>query len=1240
MICYAVAGDYRQRMRRKQWVPYNRLKLVEMLSALTAIWRDNYQRSKLTASTAAFVALALMSSAAVGTETNIWRIGEPDGSDHEFSGTVPRAGKELLVRIGSSTERAQWPRFHPGSGNGVWGGTPYRYGLSFELPQSPVTGVFHLDLDLLFRQPRVPALDLEINGHRGRYYFDPEPMFELGAVEDQFNPIRSRQRRRIALPATFFRPGENRLVLSAVDEPPTVISNQNIGGSGDSGFYYDALTLSHDPEGVAAASVLASVKPTIFFPRTLKSVREECYLMVQFPASWLGGRARVRIGDFQAELEVPKPAEFGEARLSFLVPADLPAARARIELFNADRLAPAPKRSTDGLMAGVPDYINECAFRPAKKWKLFYAPNEHLDVGYTDYRAKVAEVHARCMDELMKTLARHPKYRFNLDGSWIAEQWLELRSPAQTAQLAAQAKAGRIGMNAFYCSIATEYPSLEENIRNLYYSKELAARFGVPFDFALVSDVPSVSWCVPSVLASAGIHYFANGGNQDRGPMLANGHWNVRSPFWYEGPDGQRVLSWFSAHYHQFKALFGLPPALDSGRGGVERFIRAYELTGYVPDAVLIYGTEVENLPTTYPDAEFVERWNARLAWPQIVTCRFSEFFEYIEKRYGTDLPVVRGTGGAYWADNFGTLAGATARDRANQTRAVTAETFATLAAALDPKLKFSSDLDHGIWRELLLYSEHNFGIGGLNDRPESDAAIGIVNEKQDQTLRAEWDIDKLLRRSLSQLGDQIQTEGQNLLVFNPLGWRRSGLVQFQIDRSVTLTNLSTGEQVDCEPLAQKDGVQTIRFWAADVPPIGYKVYRLGHGNPAKALNLLNAPGNIVENRFYRLILEPERAAIKSMYDKQLGRELVDSSSPYLAGEYLFVSGGGTETGRGRGSEDSRLLHPFTWLPDPKLDIHHAQDGLLFAVENTPWGKKIRMRATALHTPQISTEILLLDDKKQIEFQSDIQVDLLLAKQASYFSFPWALSNMTFHYDIPNGFVNPARDLLEGGCNDWFSIQHMVNAEEDGASISLAAVDAPLVCLGDICRGRWLAQFTNSFSTVFSYALNNYWSPKWAGKKSGQYRYRYVITSGTSFQPAAAARWGREARVPLEVAALKTSDKLPGLRGRLPPDQASLATVMPENLVFTALKTAEDGEGLVARVLETGGQETDGVLSFPLLNVNAAQEANAVEVPGRRLKQDAQGIHFHIKPYQFVTVRLHTRKAGRHATERQVEFKR
>jgi hypothetical protein len=1155
----------------------------------------------------------------------VWNLGEPDRSEHEFSASPNAAtNKPVIVQIGSGNELRQWPKFHPGSGNGAYGGRPYAFTLVFDLPAPHSQGVFYLDLSLLFRQPRVPALDLDVNGHGARFFFDPDPMFEIGNTDDQFNATRSAARRKLALPARFFKAGENRLTFVAVDDPPVVIENRNVGGKGDSGFYYDALALTHDPQAAPDETLQASLKPTGFFPKAGKRVLQECVLALRYPDSWTGGSASVTLGGFINHLETPKPAEFGEARYAVLVPDDVPATEGRIELG-----APSSIRLTDSPVPG--NHIFPISFTPAKKWKVFYAPNEHLDIGYTDYRPKVAEVHARCLDDLLNVLDAHPSYRFNVDGSWITEQWLATRSAEQAAKLAKHARAGQIGVNALYSSFVTDYPSYEAFIRNLYPSKDLQDRYGIPFDYANITDIPGNSWSVPSVLASAGIRYFTDGGNQDRGPLIAYGHWSVKSPFWWEGPDGQRVLTWFSSHYHQFKAVCGLPPTIESGKGGLARFLRIFEQAGYAPDAVLLYGTEVENLPAEYDDAAFVERWNSKFAYPQLITCRFPEFFQYIEKNFSAGLPVVRGEAGAYWGDNAGIFARGTARDRGNQMRAISAETLATLTATLNPRLRFPQELDHDIWRNILLFIEHTYGSHRTRGQPEHDEVIGQLTDKENQTIQAEADIDKMIRHGLSQLADQIQTTGQDLIVFNPLSWKRSGLVRFMVDRGATLTDVATGRPVDYEVIEDKDGAQAIRFLAAEVPALGYKVFRLGRGQTQRPGTTQQATGNVVENRFYRITLDPARASIKRLYDKSLGRELVDASSPYEVNEYLFVSGGGTETGRGNGAEHTRLLDPYFWLPPAELTVHHPEQGGLVGVEKTPWGQRIRMTASALHTPRIEIEMLLPDEAKRIELRNTIQVDLQYAKQASYFAFPWAMSPPTFRYDVANGWVNPAKDLLEGACSEWFSIQHVAGVEDPNAAVNLAVAEAPLVCLGDIFRGTWPRTFTNNTPTIFSYALNNYWSPKWAGRKSAELTYHYAITSAPRFDSTQAARFGRETRCPLEIAELKSSDKLPTSRGTLPPGQASFATLTPESLVMISLKAAEDGKGIIVRLQETAGCETEGVLTLPFMAIDSAREANAVEVPGKSLKHDGTAVHFHIRPNQVLTLRLAARPGNSHA---------
>jgi len=150
----------------------------------------------------AIILLVLQGAPVCAIEKAIWRLGKSDRSDHEFaSAPDPQMSKPVVVRFGTGNETRQWPKFHPGSGNSAFGGRVYRFTLVFDLPTPQPQGVFYLDLSLLFRQPRVPAVDVDINGHCGRYYFNPDPMFEVGDSDLPF--LRSTKNR---LPCRFSLP--------------------------------------------------------------------------------------------------------------------------------------------------------------------------------------------------------------------------------------------------------------------------------------------------------------------------------------------------------------------------------------------------------------------------------------------------------------------------------------------------------------------------------------------------------------------------------------------------------------------------------------------------------------------------------------------------------------------------------------------------------------------------------------------------------------------------------------------------------------------------------------------------------------------------------------------------------------------------------------------------------------------------------------------------------------------------
>ena len=81
---------------------------------------------------------------------------------------------------------------------------------------------------------------------------------------------------------------------------------------------------------------------------------------------------------------------------------------------------------------------------------------------------------------------------------------------------------------------------------------------------ANITDVPSYSWSYASILHDAGIRYFAAGSNNWRAPILLQGRWNAKSPFYWEGPDGGRVLMWYSRAYLQLASMFGVPPTVEA----------------------------------------------------------------------------------------------------------------------------------------------------------------------------------------------------------------------------------------------------------------------------------------------------------------------------------------------------------------------------------------------------------------------------------------------------------------------------------------------------------------------------------------------------------------------------------------------------------------------------------------------------------------------------------------------------
>jgi alpha-mannosidase len=1126
--------------------------------------------------------------AAPSTSQLIWQIGKFDRSSFELNERANLHSIPLPVFVvGKSAAARDWPSSQPGSQNGKFGDRPYPYSVIFDLP-AVTSGRYSLTVAMLLFHARVPCLRVDINGRTGTFYLDRKPNFYPGNISTVFYPTSGWAKLKILLPTSFLRQGENRLVLTAVDNHPDP--------EGDSFLTYDAIRLSMDSHPRPALPRI-DIEPTIFYKSAPAGLRELTDVIVTLDQKVTSGSFKFVVGGQTFSARLSSHPDFGQQTFEFEIP----------EIKN-----PTPV-SLVLIVNGVSRTLRS-TFNPKRKWTLDVVPNLHLDIGFTDYRAKIAEIHARNIDKLVNEIGRDPQMRFSLDGSWIVQQFMATRSPAERDAFLALAREGKISVPAQLANVLTGSCTLEELIHALRYSYYLHRKFGIPFNYANITDIPSYTWSLPSVLSAAGIHYFAVGSNQDRGPVLLYGRWNERSPFWWEGPDGHKVLMFYARQYATLSYLCGRPYEMINCRQSLPVFLYPYETSAYKPTVILIYGTQGDNQSYGSGEAQFVEKWNSEYAFPRMVLTTFPNYFRTIDRHFGRSLETVRGGFGAYWEDGLGTDARYTAINRSNQQRAATAEKLAMIAADLEPDLSPPLQRLARMWQQLILYDEHTWTSSHAYEQPHSEQTLKQLDVKELYPINGRRLINAIVTQSLSQVGRHLPAPPDSVVVFNPSSWPRSGLVEMDLGTDQALQEYPLKTPVSVEILRRGHGYDHVRFLAAHVPGLGYKIFQITQShNAAEVEPSTLPPDNVIENRFYRVTVDLATGSVASIFDKQLDRELVDRTSPYQLNQYLYVSGGDKTL--------TQIVFMRKTLPLARLVVTPSSGGHIESLRKTPYGQILTVRSQGLHTPSITSEIVLFDDAKKIEFIDRLNKDPVLSKEAGYVAFPLAVKKPAFSYDIQNGWVNPAHDLLKGANLEWFTVQHWVKVADPGLAVAIVPLDAPLVTLGDINRGTWPEEFRPSTSTIYSYIFNNYWHTNFRKIQSGDYTFRYVLVSGRSLAPSELTRLGSVEMTPLEIERLQAQDTL-GSTPTLPSKAGSFLRVDAPNVALESWEPSNTGSGDLLRLYETEGHSAAVCLDFPWFVVKQAWRTDAMGRVRSPLPIKAHSVCINIKPHSIFALKV------------------
>jgi len=1127
-------------------------------------------------------------SRAAEEESVVWSIGKPDGSSTEFAEDVR---EKTTFTIGQSVAKRDFPARQSGSIN-LDASTPSKekpYTVVFDSPQKGAHG-YQLVVDFIFQAAAPGEVRVEVNGRKGIFPIVPQMKENIDSDEGNVMLL-AKHRLVVPIESSWIKAEGNTITLVPL-------------GVGE--LSYDALSLNRTSGDERSSQTGIRLEPTVLFRKSSNGLNEVCRLFVPFGKRFNRGSVAITVGEEKIGKRLSNPGyDFGV--LTETVDVSAPAGPVKATI----------KVALDGRSESVTqDFI------PARQWKLYVCPKVHNDLGYTQIQPYVDELDTRNTDTMLGILAKYPFYKFNFETAWLVDNYLQSRPPEYRDRLLEQTRQGRAGINAFYFHLLTGLCSGEELYRSLYFAYRLHKEHGTNFNWACLTDVPSETWFLPSLLTDVGIRAFSNASNQTRAPILVLTRLGEDSPFYWEGINGERVMTWLARNYWQLRRLVGgdLDPLASNYeylRAAVPQFLLRYMRDDYPSDAVMVYGAYTDNaIVPERDDGDMVKRWNQEYEFPKLIVATDDEYFAYVEKNFADRLPVYRGDGGAYWEDGAGSTARATTLNQQAKQILPEAETLASFAALFDPRSQYPAEKFRAVWSDALFYDEHTWGAHSSIQQPDREFVTRQWEIKQSYAERAHVDARRLLSRSLYGLFQEMAVDSDTIFAVNLQPWARTTPLEVEIDKGSYLVDLVENKPVKLDVILDKDGWQKVRFIAEDVPPMGYKGYALRRLDAAAVApqKAEVSSGPVIENQFYRLEVDSRTGGIKSLYDKTENKELVDQRAPYRLNEFLYVSGG----------SDSLIIDNIYGRPPADLTIDPATSARIIENVRTPLGQRLVIEARGKNTPRIRSEYNLYEGLRRVDILNMLSKEEVREKEAVYFAFPFATEKPSLEFQIQNGWVRPNDDLLPGACLEWFTTQNLVHVRDGSFSIAWATPDAPLITLTDINRGKWPTHLEIKNGHVFSYIMNNYWFTNYKAAQGGDFSFRYHVTSGSALSREDLSRFDADTRNPAFAYALLSSFAAPltGEGKPLPPARGSLMTLEAPNLEFVTFKQAEDGDGYILRLREVAGRSGETEVRLPLLRIDEAYLCNGVEAVQHKLSSTQTSVTVPYSENRYITVRL------------------
>ncbi len=787
----------------------------------------------------------------------------------------------------------------------------------------------------------------------------------------------------------------------------------------------------------------------------------------------------------------------------------------------------------------------------------------HIDVAWWWTVEQTREKVGRSFATVLKLMEEYPNYKF-MSSQPQLYYFLKERYPALYERLKERVKEGRWEPEGgMWVEADCNLTSGESLVRQFMHGKKFfQEEFGVDNRILWLPDVFGYSGALPQIMKKSGIDYF----------MTTKLAWNQfnkipNDTLSWKGIDGTKIFTHFISTLgvgqstNEFFTTYNGMLHPDAIMGGWTR----YQNKDINNDILISYGYGDGGGGPTREMLETSLRMEKGVRGIPKVRQEFSRtYFDELYDRVKDNKSLPEWEGEFYFEYHRGTYTSMARNKRSNRKSELMLMDLELLSVlALKENIPYPAEEIDAMWKKVLLNQFHDILPG---------SSIKEVYEVTKQEYAEIADTaDSIIRNCLEALTDV----GEGVTIYNTLGFVRDDIVNLGTIDAKALKD----EAGNIYPV-QRTGDGTVAYLKG-LPAKGSKTFEVISGKESKASFKL--AGNRLETPFYTIELD-EQGLFTSIYDKDNDREVLQK---------------GQQANLFRIYEDKPIYYD-NW----DIDIFYTEKFWdITGTTRMEWTEIGEVRVTLEIDRKVSNSIIkqkiyFYADSRRIDFNT--YVDWKEHQHLLKVHFPVNIHSDEATFDIQ--FGNLTRKVHS---NTSWDVARFESCGHKWIDLSEGHYGVSL--LND-CKYGHSVKDGNMAVTLIKSGIE----PNPATDQEEHYFTYAIYPHAESWRAAGTVREAGSLNQPAYA-----------VKGGVPGDFNSFASIDKANVMLETVKQAEAGDGIVLRIYEFENALTKAkVILERAADIVSVEECNLLEEVIAAVPRSKEGFAFEIKPYEIKTYKI------------------